>query len=57
MFSPQHYLFFVFLILSGVEGGLRALKYDTECPFLTDREYAERMKQGRCPIRVEEETT
>jgi hypothetical protein len=57
MLSFQRCFAYLALLIVGVEGGLRALKYDTECPFLTDREYIERMKRGRCPYRVEQPST
>lgn len=43
----------LFLLIHIIEGGVRKfLRYDTECIFLNDEEYAARMIKGRCPPRT-----
>lgn len=40
-----------------IEARLRALQYDVECPFLTEKEYEDRMQKGRCLFRAPKNET
>lgn len=58
-FSKMHFtrpIFSLFFLLSilhiQVTFSQLQAKYDVECPFLTDREYSDRMQRGRCPFRL-----